>query len=177
MWYKEKSSPEVDDEYFTEDLAYPIQLLQACKDDNIPFPYNFEDIDTITSPLGVPWEKSKEIHFGYTVPFIGFTWDLLNKTISLPQAKKEKYLQSITEWRMCETHTLKNVQWLYGKLLYMCLIVPKGQAHLTNLEKMMSMAQPRPFVPQDLLKSLDEDLTWWQNLLPASSLHQAIPGG
>jgi hypothetical protein len=46
--------------------------------------------------------------------------------VSLGHTKKEKYLQTTEEWLAHMTHTLEDVQKLYGKLLHMCLVIPTG---------------------------------------------------
>ena len=140
------------------------------------FPYDFQDIDNISSPLGIPWETSKDIPFGDTVPFIGFSWSLTEKKVFLPPLKKEKYLCAIAEWRVHPVHTLNNTRKLYGKLLYTCLIVPSGRAYLTNFEKMMGTFHGHPFLPQHPPRHLNEDLLWWENVLLSPSLSRDIPG-
>lgn len=51
------------------------------------------DIDALSDVLGLPWETKKDIPFGDVAPFIGFSWDLANRTVSLPHSKKEKYFK------------------------------------------------------------------------------------
>ena len=57
-----------------------------------------EDVDAISTWLGVPWECSKDIPFQSVAPFIGFDWDLDNKRVTL-QEKKKEYLGALEEWR------------------------------------------------------------------------------
>ena len=64
------------------------------------------DIDAISDALRIPWEIEKDIPFGEVDPFIGFSWDLANCMVSLPDRKKEKYLQAIQEWETKPKHTL-----------------------------------------------------------------------
>ena len=115
--------------------------------DDTVYLYDFLEIDEITSPLGIPWETSKDIPFSYIVPFLGFSWNLSEKRVSLPESKKVKYLRAIADWKDKMTFILDDVHKLYGKLLYACLIVPRGRAYLTGFEKMMGALQARPFVP------------------------------
>jgi len=56
----------------------------------------------------------KDIPFGRITPFIGFEWDIKEKTVTLQGRKKEKYQRAIKEWRQQETHTLDEVQRLYA---------------------------------------------------------------
>ena len=176
LWYKGNPSMDAGADHFAEDLAFPVKNLQGSQSDGHHFPYDFEEIDNITGPLGIPWESSKDVPFCNVVPFIGFTWDLREKRVSLPESKKEKYIRAISEWRQRSRHTLDDVRKLYGKLLYACLIAPRGRAYLTNLEKMIGAAQGNPFVPRHPPKQLIEDLTWWETTLSSPSLSREIPG-
>jgi hypothetical protein len=124
-------------------------------------------------PLGIPWEASKDIPFSPVVPFIGFEWNLTKKVVSLPSAKKYKYLRAISEWKTSHTH---EVHKLYGKLLYTCHIAPRGCTYLTNFKKMMAIFGNHLFVPRYPPKSLLEDLSWWESTLRQPSLTREIPG-
>ena len=177
LWFKGRSSLEVGSEHFAEDLSFPLQLLQPHANNSGDYPYDFVDVDKVTTPLGIPWETSKDVPFSNVVPFIGFSWNLVEKRVELPDSKKKKYLLSISEWKLRKTHTLDDVQKLYGKLLYACLIIPRGRAYLTGLEKMMGALQPHPFVPRHPPKSILEDLAWWTRILSLPSLARDIPGG
>ena len=177
IWYKGKSLPDVGSEHFAEDLSFPIKQIRTCCSNGMVYPYDMEEIDEVTAPLGIPWEASKDIPFNCVVPFIGFTWDLGNKTVSLPEAKKEKYLQAISEWRQRTAHTLDETQKLFGKLLYAYFIIPQGRAYLIHLEKMIGTFHDRPFTPHRPPKNLAEDLVWWTKSLSQPSLVREIPGG
>ena len=177
LWFKGRVTPDAGAEHFAEDLSFPIRQIREHRSDALMYPYDFEEINKITDPLGVPWETSKDVPFSQSVPFIGFTWDLNNKKVALPGPKKEKYLNAIAEWKARAEHTLDDTRKLYGKLLYACLIIPQGRAYLTNLEKMIGTFNGRPFVPHRPPKHLHEDLAWWQTVLSLPSLSREIPGG
>ena len=135
-----------------------------------------EDVDAISTRLGVPWERSKDIPFQSVVPFIGFDWDLDNKRVTLQEKKKKKYLGALEEWRRRATHTLDDVQSLYGKLLHTCLVVPEGRAYLTKLEKMLAIFHDAPHKPQHPPRSTDSDLLWWLRTLSKPALCREVPG-
>ena len=97
--------------------------------------------------------------FGKVVPFIGFDWDLDEKRVSLQDKKKAKYLEAVERWQRRTTHTLEDVQKLYGKLLHTCLIVPEGRAYLTKLEKMLAIFHDSPHKPRRPPRHTDADLT------------------
>ena len=62
-------------------------------------------IDAISERLGDPWERSKDVPFGPTVPFIGFVWDIDRKRVSLQEEMKLKYQHAIEEWKIRDMHT------------------------------------------------------------------------
>lgn len=177
IWYKGKILDETGPEHFSENLLFPLKHIHDRQQGDIIYPYGLEEIDNVTKPLGVPWESSKDIPFNHVVPFIGFSWNIEQKTVSLPEPKKEKYAQAILEWKQRKMHTLEETRKLYGKLLYACLIIPRGRAYLTNLEKMMGTFHNRPFTPHHPPKHLNEDLTWWTRTLSQPTLSREIPGG
>ena len=108
IWYKGKSLPDVGAEHFTEDLSFPLRQIHTSHSNNAAYLYDMEEIDEVTTLLGIPWEVSKDVPFNQVVPFIGLTWDLENKTISLSEAKKEKYLQAILKWRQRTVRKLEH---------------------------------------------------------------------
>jgi hypothetical protein len=143
LWYRGDTMPDDRPEEFDEDSSYPILDLSSSSPraaaDKL-FTHSMEDIDHIYSELGVPWEATKDIPFSTSVPFIGFTWDIANLQVSIPQKKKSKYLDAIQEWLSRPTHTLEQVRKLYGKLLHACLVIPAGRAYLTNLEALLGIS-------------------------------------
>ena len=68
-------------EEFDEDMAFPIQDLAA--DRSHGYTYDLADIDRISTKLGIPWERSKDVNFSSSFPFIGFIWDIEKKVVSL----------------------------------------------------------------------------------------------
>ena len=98
-WYKGSDLPSDLAEAFAKDMAEPLKDLSTGHEDleNGEQCYLTEDIDEISSRLGIPWEKSKDIPFGPKVPFIGFDWDLEAKTVSLQSKKKEKYVNAVAK--------------------------------------------------------------------------------
>jgi len=123
------------------------------------------DIDDISDTLGIPWETSKDQPFGPTTTYIGFVWDLQERTVKLSQGKADKYLKSITEWQSRPTHLLEDAQKLYGKLLHTASLIPAGRAYLTGLECMMAVCSEKPFMPHRPDKAIGDELTWWQRAI------------
>jgi hypothetical protein len=175
-WYRGEVLPSDQTEEFAEDMSAPICNL-PLRDEGIPkLAFSIEDVDEVTAKLGIPWERTKDVPFSTMVPFIGFAWDLENKTVILQERKKEKYAKAVAEWRRRRTHTLEDVEKLYGKLLHTCLIVPEGRAYLTKLEAMIGIFHDTPHKPRHPPRHTDIDLLWWLRTLSKPTLSREIPG-
>ena len=179
LWFKGAAMPDDRAEEFDEDCSTPIQDLsnQTPKSpEGARYTYAFADIDSISDELGIPWEQKKDITFGSEAPFIGFSWNLKNQTVSIPESKKTKYLHAIFDWESKKTHNLKEAQKLYGKLLHACAVVPTGRAYLTSLEKFMAIFGDNPFMPHSPPRSTCIDLHWWKRMLSRNHISHTIPG-
>ena len=97
-----------------------------------------------------------------------------NKTVSIPAAKKQKYPVAIKDWKGQPTHTLAEVQKLYGKLLHACSVIPAGRTYLTTLERFMANFNNSPFVPRTPPRGTATDLKWWERTLSQPSVSRAI---
>ncbi|OJA17919.1 hypothetical protein AZE42_12009 [Rhizopogon vesiculosus] len=179
-WYKGATMPNDASEEFDEDASYPIQNLSACSPhspEDAKFSYCMEDIDYLSSMLGIPWKLSKDKAFSFLPPFIGFIWDLPGYAVQLSEEKRTKYLQAILSWESKCMHTLDEVQKLYGKLLHASLIIPIGCAYLTNLKGMLGTFGQRPFVPRTPPSDTPADLKWWKDVLNSpNTISCAVPG-
>jgi hypothetical protein len=179
IWFGGRTFEDGTIEEFDENCQFPCQDLSGSSTrspEDQRFAYNFGDIDRISEELGIPWEKAKDQPFGPSTSYIGFEWDLPSLTVSLGSGKKEKYLRAMEEWQAHPTHTLEDVEKLYGKLLHTCLVVPHGRAYLTGLETMLGTCHDRPFVPRAAAKGIDHELGWWASVLRRQCLSRPIPG-
>jgi hypothetical protein len=165
-------------EEFDENCRFPVkdlsQRTERSAEDTL-YTYNFADIDFYSLQLGIPWELSKDRPFACVTTYIGFDWDVESYQVSLGHTKKEKYLRVTEEWLVLATHTLEEVQKLYGKLLHACLVVPTGRAYLTELEAMLGIFHHSPFLPRSSPKGLRDDLKWWIRILQQPTVSRAIP--
>jgi len=178
FWYRGETIPDDSFMELDEDASFPFQDLSKASrrsEEDALFAYNGDDIDSISHTLEIPWEKSKTIPFSYSVTYLGFTWNLEEKTVEIPFTKKQKYLLAIVEWTERNTHTLEEVQKLYGKLLHASLIVTAGRAYLTNLETMIPTFTKKPFVARHAPKDTPHDLKWWTAALSSPTLTRNVP--
>jgi hypothetical protein len=178
-WYRGLALYNDQPEEYDEDCSFPILDLSQCSPrsaEDARYSYCMDDINTISTKTGTPWEVSKDIQFCSEPPFTGFTWKLDLRTIEIPEGKKKKYLDAISEWEAQPRHVLLDVQKLHGKLLHATLVVPAGRAYITELEAMLSIFGNRPFVPHTPPRNCAADLRWWSATLCQSTISRSVPG-
>ena len=177
LWYEGHTFNDGTLDEHVEDCSFPCQDLSLrslrSAEDRL-YTYNFDDIDRISSALGIPWEISKDMPFASSTIYIGLLWDLDSRTVSLTQKKSLKYILSIEEWHLRPKHVLNDVQKLYGKLMHACLVLPAGRAFLTNLEIMLALCNPHPFTRYFPTRGISDDLSWWTARL-SSPIARPIP--
>ena len=179
LWYKGEGMPDDLPAEFDEDAASPIVDFSHLPDRSThdsAFTYCDADIDRIAGLLGIPWEPSKTLPFSSIIPYLGFEWDLSQRTVAITENKKAKYRTAIKDWLPRSTHNLEETQKLYGKLLHACLVLPAGRAYLTGLESLMGSFSKNPFVPHHAPSHTTEDLSWWFNVLSSPRIRRPIPG-
>ena len=177
LWFEGEAFPDSTLNEHVEDCRFPCLDLSSQSprsDEDSLYTYNFDDIDSLSDALGIPWEKFKDLPFSTSSSYIGFKWDLEDHSVSLTTEKRQKYSLAIADWLLRPRHALIDVQKLYGKLLHACLVVPAGRAYLTSLESMLVLCGSHPFVLYSPPKGLLEDLSWWTHRL-AFPLSRPIP--
>ena len=163
---------------FVEDMRFPIRDLSnasARSHGDAQFTSCLADVDKISADLGIPWQIEKDRPFATEFTFTGLVWNLESRQVSLPQSKADKYRMAIIEWRQRRTHTLEELQKLYGKLLHASLVLPAGRAYLTSLEAMLGVFHDNPFLPRTPPRSTPSDLDWWYEALDRPIV-RTLPG-
>lgn len=177
LWYAGTALPDGRIEEFDEDCRFPLLDLSS-RSSRSPydekFSYCMADIDALSDELGLEWGVDKDVSFRTVCPFTGLEWDVETRRVAVGEAKKQKYLEAIRLWRQQRCHTLQEAQKLYGKLLHVCQVIPRGRAFLTNLETLLSLCHDRPFVPLTPPTGTAADLEWWINTLSRPSLSRSL---
>ena len=170
LWFPGETWPEGRQEEWPEDFRYPLRNFPPRTPDQA-HAYSMEDIDDYSAHLGIPWQRSKDLPFSTSTSYLGFTWDLTSRTVSLSERKKAKYAEALNSWLQRRTHTLRELEQLYGKLLHASLVIPQGRAYITSLEAMFPLFRHEPFKPWTPPRAVPHDLTWWtSHLLSAPPL-------
>ncbi len=114
-------------------LRYPISgaCIRTWK-----YGFDIEDIFRLTEPLGVRWKLGKCFRFAFLTIYLGFLWDLIQRLVSLPEAKRIKYLAKLTDYLKKISKgrvSLQDTMSLNGTLSHITFVFPDGRAYLTNL--------------------------------------------
>ena len=84
-----------------------------------------EDFICLTAKLGVPWATEKTRPLASLQQYIGFIWDLEEKTVSLPPGKRAATLTLIEAWLRDQARfTAHEAASLHGKLVHTSCIYP-----------------------------------------------------
>ena len=173
VWFAGGVLPDETIEEYDNDLSNPITAQPSSSSHS--FSYDLSDVDTITDPLGVPFEPSKQIDFCDNPIYFGFYWCISSRIDGLPDKKKAKYQSAIEKWQETRKHDLLEAQKLYGKLSHACHVVPSGRAYLVSLEHFMSVFGDSPSMPRSPPRSLAADLRWWHDRLSKSTIERPLP--
>jgi len=151
IWYRGDTMPDSRPEEFDEDTNSVFLDLSAssprsaedahftyCRDDMTASTNNWVSHGKLQKISLLQTRSRSLVSFG-TYP---------TGQYQFPAKKKTKYLGAIAQWQSHQTHTLDEVQKLYGKLLHACLVVPAGRAYLTTLESMLGIFHNHPFMPR-----------------------------
>ncbi len=151
---------------WVDDFVF-FRFPKTSKEGSIAYSYEADLIWSIADKLGWPWARSKFIPFNTAFPYIGFWWDIEAKFVSLPQAKKEKYLTKLMPWEAGVKMTKGEAESVIGTLNHVCLVVPDGRSHMPTLYRFRaSFKENDPaFIQHTISSTLAEDLAWWKHKL------------
>jgi hypothetical protein len=149
---------------WVDDFIFFRRLLDS--NDPLSYPYDESKIWHIANDLGFPWSPTKHIPFSSTFTFIGFEWDLINKTVQIPLKKKLKFLTKLSSWSADCWITKKTVESAIGTLNHCTLVISTGRSHLPSLYKFVaSFPQDNEFLSRYPGRSCLADIAWWKEEL------------
>jgi len=119
----------------------------------------------LTEKLGVPWSREKLKRFATTQKYIGFLWDLNDKTVSMPQDKLDNVFKLLDRWLdPVNCFSASDAARLHGKLVHIASIFPlirpflrSAAAFAQHFRSHRAKLFPRP--------ALMADLRWVQQIL------------
>ena len=134
---------------------------QYCYDDSLIF--------NVAHDLGWPWAPSKHIPFAFVFPYLGFEWDLSNKTVAIPPKKRTKYLARLDSWSAGSSVSLKECQSVIGCLQHCTLVLSDGRSHLPSFYRFCSSFKDplNNFIRHRIPSACLADIVWWRSQLTA----------
>jgi hypothetical protein len=135
-----------------------------------PFQYTEDDIYALAEKLGWPWKKAKTRPFNHLFTYLGFEWDIQDQSVSIPDAKKTKFLAKCQAWQAASSVTLQVTESLLGSLIHCALAVPAGRSRVVGIARFTSTfshAFSDRFVTKKPSSRAKEDVSWWTTQLQA----------
>lgn len=149
----------VDDIIF---FRYPINSSRPYS-----YSYHAQLVFDSANRLGLPWSSHKFHDFSDSFTYLGFLWSIPERTVQLPQQKKEKFANRCLEWLSLKKHTLRSAQILLGSLNHCCLIFRSARTRLFHLCSFVAKFPPNasPFLSFSISQNLRQDIQWWHSTL------------
>jgi hypothetical protein len=108
-----------------------------------PYEYLFGLINIYekSRPLGVPWHPVKWTDFSFIFIYLGFLWNLTDRSVTLPEAKRLKYLKKVSDALLALDRSsgrpgkmsFLEAMSINGTLSHVSFVIPHGRSYLANL--------------------------------------------
>ena len=133
----------------------------------LSFAYSLTDIYDLATRLGWPWKDSKTRPFAPEFKYLGFIWDLANKTVQIPFSKKVRYLSKLEPWVVGQKFSRKEAESVLGTLVHCSLAVPNGRSRLPSISRFTTSFNylSSPFARRTPNPSVLSDINWWRTQL------------
>ena len=131
------------------------------------FSYSLIDIYSLANQLGWPWKESKTRPFSNEFRYLGFLWNLAEKTVQIPEPKKTRYLGKLESWKKDQKFTKRDVESVLGTLVHCSLAVPDGRSRLPSLSRFATSFNylASPYIRKTPNSSVLSDINWWKSQL------------
>ncbi|KAE8237475.1 hypothetical protein A4X13_0g8772, partial [Tilletia indica] len=159
-----------------ENYGQPIKVQPGAEDG---FHCGLTDIDRVSEELGWPWEPEKDEPWSSIFKYAGIVYNIATREVSLPQSKREKYLDTIAETKEEAAthkgrHQLPTIQRLHGQCQWARKIYTNGRFHLGGMQAFIREASKHESLKYQWRhggKPLVDDITWWENTLRQQDNH------
>ena len=137
--------------------------------DTPSFSYSLEDLYQLATRLGWPWKHSKTRPFASEFKYLGFIWNLSDKTVRIPDDKKSRYLLKLHPWTQGTKFSRKDAESVLGTLVHCSLAIPDGRSRLPSISRFTSSFNhlSSPYAHRLPNASVFTDIEWWCTQLSA----------
>ena len=131
------------------------------------YSYSLDDIYNLATRLGWLWKKSKTRPFSPEFKYLGFTWNLNDKTVQISKSKKLRYLSKLKFWTPGQKFSRNETESVLGTLVHCSLALPDSCSHLPAISRFASSFNhfSSPFVRRSPNPSVLTDISWWRTRL------------
>lgn len=138
--------------------------------------YDLYSIKEYVNPVNIPWHKLKGADFGDVRDYVGYTFDLPNRTVYLPEEKRVKYVLRLQSFLNQYSHRQvlkREAEKISGTLNHCAFVFPFGRSYLSNLYHWIADFRGE-FIPRYLASSVRTDLLWWLALLSSKTIPRSL---
>ncbi|PPR07306.1 hypothetical protein CVT24_007515 [Panaeolus cyanescens] len=156
---------------WVDDFAIPFYPVLPNSHTSQPiFLFTLETLYQIASDLGWPWKQSKTRPPALQFTYLGFLWDIPNKTVEIPLNKKTKYLKKLESWVPGNKFTRREAENLLGTLVHCSLAIPTSRTHLPSLTHFVASfnGSSSPHIRKSPNASVFKDIEWWMLTLSSN---------
>jgi len=183
IWEKEGVTPIVKFEDDLNIFRFPIAGGPNSDGTFTPYTYAYDRPQALSriASLNIPWHPDKGQDFSASFTYLGFSWDIENKSVTLHDHKREKFLNRVNNFlasfsgARCQ---LQDVMKIHGSLCHIAYIYPDGRNRLPSLSNFICTFQNNTFTYRYPPKSVFSDLSWWKIILSRGCISRPlIPRG
>ena len=132
-----------------------------------------DKVDKVFKDLGWQLHPKKSLNNKIELEWLGLIWNVVNKTVKLPEGKTERYLKHVKEIISYgkRRFPIKKLHSLLGKLVYVAIQVTVGRSRLFYLFGCLKAAQVAIKLGNKRTGFVSlsgyalDDLMWWANCL------------
>lgn len=138
-------------------------------------PTTISDIVNLSTEMGVASNVEKVHAFADEQRYIGFIWNVVERTVHLPDDKFTQRKEEVDEFlTLGESFNLKRAERFIGRLVHTTYIVPNMKCYMPSLhrwEAEWKVASARRKLPEDVR----DDLLEWKSVLGSFQPRRIIP--
>jgi hypothetical protein len=179
IWENEGVKPIVKYEDDLNIFRFPISGGPNPDNPAMPYSYAYDRPQALAliAPLRIPWHPDKGQDFNSTFTYLGFLWDISNKSVTLHDHKRDKFLSRVNNFiasfsgGRCQ---MLDVMKIHGSLCHIAYIYPDGRNRLPSLSNFICTFQGNNFTLRYPPKSLISDLIWWKTTLSRTHVTRTL---
>jgi hypothetical protein len=126
--------------------------------------------------LRVPWHLTKGQDFDFVVEYVGFLFDLLRRTVLLPERKRLKFRQRVSDFITRferQQAPLADVLRIIGSLSHLTYVYEHGPSYLPALSA-FSATYKNSHAELYPPRSVISDLKWWLAVLSIPGFYRSL---